>query len=109
MVDNLYEWLQNITFYLVMVTAVLHVVPNQEYRKYIRFFTGLVLVLMMLTPILNVFGTDVELAELYEESKVEELQKDIMGQGFPMEEEQIKMEEKELPEGEIKVEEIHID
>lgn len=109
MVDNLYEWLQNITFYLVMVTAVLHAVPNQEYRKYVRFFTGLVLVLMMLTPILNVFGTDIAFAELYEESKMEELQKDITWQEFPMEEEQIKIGEKELTEGEIKVEEIRID
>ena len=40
MFDYIYEWIQNIAFYLVLVTAVLHAVPNKDYKKYIRFFTG---------------------------------------------------------------------
>ncbi len=67
MFDFIYEWIQNITFYLVLVTAVLHVVPNQSYRKYIRFFTGLVLILMIMGPILKVFGTEVRIQEFISE------------------------------------------
>lgn len=40
MFDYIYEWIQNIAFYLVLVTAVLHAVPNKDYKKYIRFFYG---------------------------------------------------------------------
>lgn len=67
MFDFIYEWIQNITFYLVLVTAVLHVVPNQSYRKYIRFFTGLVLILMIMGPILKVFGKEVRIQEFISE------------------------------------------
>ena len=60
MFDYLYEWIQNIAFYLVLVTAVLHAVPNKAYKKYVRFFTGLVLILMIITPVLRLFGTEAE-------------------------------------------------
>lgn len=55
MFGYLYEWLKDISFYLILVTAVTYVLPSNSYRKYIRFFTGLVLILMLLTPILNLF------------------------------------------------------
>lgn len=67
MFDYLYEWIQNIAFYLVLVTAVLHAVPDKAYKKYVRFFTGLVLILMIVTPVLKLFGTDIKLADLYED------------------------------------------
>ncbi len=67
MFDYLYEWIQNIAFYLVLVTAALNAVPNKDYRKYIRFFTGLVLILMLMTPVLGVFGADFQMEELYQE------------------------------------------
>ena len=33
----LYEWIRNVAFYLVLVTALLHVLPRSGYQKYIRF------------------------------------------------------------------------
>lgn len=71
----LYEWIQNIAFYLILVTVVLHAVPGENYKKYIRFFTGLVLILMLLTPVFEVFGTEIEqvdLSSLYEYVEEEE-------------------------------------
>ncbi len=51
MFDKVYLWIQNIAFYMVMVTAVMHMIPNAEYRRYIRFFTGMVLVVMLVAQI----------------------------------------------------------
>ena len=56
MFGNLYEWLKDISYYLILVTSVLYVLPSNSYRKYIRFFTGLVLILLLLNPILSLFG-----------------------------------------------------
>lgn len=66
MFEYLYEWLRNLSFYLVLVTAVIHVLPGGGYRKYIRFFTGLVLILMLLAPIFQLFDTKYRVEELYE-------------------------------------------
>lgn len=106
MFEYLYEWMRNISFYLVLVTAVTQVIPNQQYKKYVRFFTGLVLVLMMMTPIFRLFGMEGELSELYEstayENQIEELKK-AEGLLYETEDSALKDIEK------IEVEEIQID
>lgn len=56
--DLLYEWIQNLVCYLVIFTAVLEVLPGKEYKKYIQFFAGLVLILLLVTPILKVTGME---------------------------------------------------
>lgn len=56
MFGQIYQWMQNLAFYMVMVTAVMHVVPNPDYRRYIRFFTGIVLVIMLASPVFKIMG-----------------------------------------------------
>ena len=58
MFDYLYEWLRNISYYLILVTAVTYVLPSGSYRKYIRFFTGLVLILMLVSPVVQLLGAE---------------------------------------------------
>ena len=52
------EWIQNITFYFILVTLVMQMIPNQSYKKYIQFFTGLILVLLLAEPIMNIVEMD---------------------------------------------------
>ena len=47
MLDAMYEWMKNLAFYLVIVTAALEVLPREAYRKYVRFFAGIVLILLL--------------------------------------------------------------
>ena len=54
MFDQVYGWLQNIAAYLVVVTAVMHAIPGKDYEKYIRFFSGLVLIVLLFMPVLSV-------------------------------------------------------
>ena len=51
-------WIKNIAFFLVMVTAVIQLIPDNSYRKYIRFFMGLVLALTLLRPVLRMLGKE---------------------------------------------------
>lgn len=72
MFDYLYEWMRNLAFYMVLITAAIHVVPNSDYKKYIRFFTGLVLILMLVAPILHLFGANQDLSDLFHNAEYEE-------------------------------------
>lgn len=74
MLDALYDWIRNLAFYLVVMTAVLEVIPGNAYKKYIQFFTGLVLILLVVTPMLEVTGTFGEFRTEYarQEEKLQE-------------------------------------
>ena len=55
---ELYQWLQDLAVYLILVSAILQALPQESYQKYIRFFYGLVLIILLMTPLLRL--TDME-------------------------------------------------
>ncbi|MDO4313275.1 MAG: stage III sporulation protein AF [Eubacteriales bacterium] len=88
MLDYLYEWIRQIAYYMVLVTVVMQVVAGHSYRKYIRLFTGVILVLMILAPVLRIFESrkqDVALWADYEyeaaaeriEEKIQEMEQAV--------------------------------
>ena len=56
MLDYIYQWIENVAFYMVLVVAVIQMIPGESYKKYIRFFVGMILILMLATPLLKLFG-----------------------------------------------------
>ena len=56
MIAFIYEWMENIAFYLVILVAIMQMIPQNSYQKYIRFFAGMILILMLAGPLLKVFG-----------------------------------------------------
>ena len=54
----IFQWIQNLVFFLVIVTAVLEVLPGKSYHKYVRFYTGMVLILLLASPLLKLFGAE---------------------------------------------------
>ena len=66
MLTYIYEWMENIAFYLVVLVAVMQMIPGENYKKYIRFFAGMILILMLSAPILKLFGMSSFQIEEYE-------------------------------------------
>ena len=58
MLEELYGWIQNIAVYLIVTSAIMHAIPGKEYEKYVRFFSGLVLILLLFTPLLKLTGKE---------------------------------------------------
>ena len=56
MLNYIYDWIENIAFYLVILVAVMEMIPQNSYQKYIRFFAGMILILMLAGPIVKLFG-----------------------------------------------------
>ena len=112
MFHYLYEWIRNIAFYMVLVMAVIQVLPNTEYKKYIRFFTGLVLILMLAAPIFKIFGMEKSLKSIYDsEAYKEEIEKIEDSTAYLKDvdvSDYLDSQEEEEEKKGLKVEEIHV-
>ena len=49
------EWIQNIVVFLLLMSLVRHLVPEDSFGKYIRLTTGLILIMVMILPLLKWF------------------------------------------------------
>ena len=81
-----YEWVQNLSFYLVISSAIIQVIPGEEYKKYLRFFTGIVMILLLMTPILKLTGTEQSFAALYHSPEYERKKGELQSYGRFLEE-----------------------
>ena len=72
MTEGLYQWVENIAFYMVLMTAALHLIPGDGYRKYLKFFTGLLLILLVISPLLKVVGMEKTFEEVFQKHTYEE-------------------------------------
>ncbi|XCP83923.1 stage III sporulation protein AF [Roseburia hominis] len=77
MFEYLYEWLQNLAFYMILVTAIMHVIPSGGYEKYIRFFCGLILVILLAAPLCSMFGAGTQFQKVYKEAEDMRLQREM--------------------------------
>ena len=77
MLEEVYKWIQNIAVYLVVVTAMLHAVPGKDYERYIRFFSGLVLIVLIFMPVLSVFGMKETFGAIYSNQVYEKERKEL--------------------------------
>lgn len=71
MLKEIYGWIQNISVYLIVTAAVMHAVPGKEYEKYVRFFSGLVLILLLFTPVLRLAGKEESFYGMYQSREYE--------------------------------------
>lgn len=52
------QWVRNLAFYFIFLSVLMNVIPQGEERKYIRFFMGLLLILILIKPLLTVGNLD---------------------------------------------------
>ena len=65
MKEFIYGWIQDIAFYTILMEVVLHVLPEQGLKKYLQFFMGIVLIILVISPVLSAAGLEGQLDEAY--------------------------------------------
>ena len=96
MKEELYGWIKNLAVFYILFTAVLHLVPDGKYEKYVRLFMGLLLILMMSSPIFVLLGKADSFSEsffnnfqwentLREQEETRNLQKLYLERGYELE------------------------
>lgn len=80
---GLYQWVGSILCYLILVSAVRAVLPSGKYEKYIRLFTGMILILLVVQPITGGLELEDRLAYYFEaisfQRESEDLKREILG------------------------------
>ena len=71
---EIYQWMKNLAFFHVLTTTVLHILPDKRYEQYIRLFMGLLLALMICTPVFSLVGKSSELLNGFQKYYGEEEQ-----------------------------------
>lgn len=51
--SGIYTWVRNIACYLVVFNVILHIVPNEGFKRYVRFIGGILLVILVMAPLAN--------------------------------------------------------
>ena len=54
--EILLEWARNIIFFMVFLSVISHLLADASYEKYIRFFAGIVLILITVSPLKGTGG-----------------------------------------------------
>ena len=75
--DVICEWIRNLVCYLIIFTAILEILPGKDYKKYIQFFAGLVLILLLTTPILKITGMEQSFWDIYHDQEYEQEKREI--------------------------------
>lgn len=52
------QWAGNLAVYFIFLSAVMNLLPGGEEKKYLRFFLGLLLILLVLKPVLELKNLD---------------------------------------------------
>ena len=71
-IDTVYNWVKNLAFFAILSTAVLQMIPDQGFQKYVRFFTGLLMVSMLILPIFKVTGKENIFTDIYKSREYRE-------------------------------------
>ena len=61
---GVYEWVRNIVIYLILNTIIMNLLGNSSYKKYVSIVTGMILLLIVVSPFLKLINMD-EILDYY--------------------------------------------
>ena len=65
--ELLLDWARNILFFTVFLSVISHLLADRSYEKYIRFFAGMVLILITISPLKGGLNFQEQAGILFEE------------------------------------------
>lgn len=73
MKEEIYQWVKTLAVFYIVFSAVLHLVPDTKYERYIRSFMGILLIYILITPVFSLFGNGEKIIEDFRLNYQEEL------------------------------------
>ncbi len=71
------NWIRPIIYFSIFITVMLQLLPGEKYTKYIRFFAGLLMIVLVLGPVFRLFGEGDFSKKIFDEEFYKEQSKEI--------------------------------
>ena len=94
------EWIKSFVGCLLMISVAMQMLPNSKYEQYVKLFTGLLMLVLLIQPILKIGSMDSYLEGKIEEAMEaqERLEKEIVMQSKEFEAKSCEVQRNDLQE-----------
>ena len=63
--ESILSWVKQIVIFYIFSNFIIHVLPSGNYEKYIKFFIGLILIAVVISPLTGFFKLDTLFKDIY--------------------------------------------
>jgi len=84
------QWVGSILCFLIFMTMITILLPSKKYERYLRFFAGMVLILLVIQPLTGSFRLEDRIAYYFEAISFQKESQDLNRQILGIEEERLK-------------------
>ncbi|MGN0159364.1 MAG: stage III sporulation protein AF [Brotaphodocola sp.] len=81
--EKLYVWIRSLVCYFLFLSVLDQLLPNRKYAAYIRLFGGMILILLVFTPLTGGLHIEERIARYYEkfvfQNQASDLKEEILG------------------------------
>ena len=81
--EAVYGWVKNIIYYMIFLSVVSNLLADSKYGKYIRFFSGMVLILLVVSPFTGGLHLDEQISSMFKsisfQNDTDDLKQDLWG------------------------------
>ena len=75
--NGIFSYLKSYVILFLVLTILLEMVPKAGMQKYIRFFSSLILVLILASPIFRILGMDENFRQMYNSAEYRQMKREI--------------------------------
>lgn len=84
------RWVKNITYYFILIHILFQLLPSGKYQRYIRLFSGIIFVLLAVSPLTRGLKLEEKLAYAFEKIQFEQSAEEFSQRLWGIEEERLK-------------------
>ena len=64
--NKIYEWIRSLVSFMILMTALMNLLPDKKYEKYVQLFAGMVFLHLLFSPITDLSGLEAQMAGAFE-------------------------------------------
>lgn len=86
--DRIFEWIRSFIYFGLFLTILMQLLPDRKYKKYVRFFAGMIFLVLVLGPVFSLFTDENILESAVEKMEYQQEQESVSVDFSYMEEKQ---------------------